>query len=74
MSSTSKIFTYVIRSSILRILTEHYKGGYMTCRAQYSVKMWGPLFKSKRKMFTFFCSFCLHQSWYFFTYCLVLHS
>lgn len=27
MPGTSKIFTYVIRSFILRILIEHYKGG-----------------------------------------------
>ena len=60
MPDTSKSFSYIIHSFIPQIFIEHHRASYMMCGAQYSVKMWRPLFKSKKKLFTFFCSLSLH--------------
>lgn len=59
MPDTSKSFTYIIHSFTPQIFIEHYGAGYMMCEAQYSVKLWKTLFKSKKKLFTFFCCLSL---------------
>lgn len=59
MPDTSKSFTYNIPPFVSQIFIEYYSASYMMCRAQYNVKMEEPLFKSKRKIFAFFCSLTL---------------